>query len=139
MLFVTLFFESICFPTIVALGMRGLGKHSKRGSGWIVAGVCGGAVVPPALGGAADASSTATAMAVPMAFFVLAWTYSLAVNFVPAYRDPIDMLGHAKIGLQNTAGDEELARDKVDGVKDLEKSSVTHKNNNDAEITEAKG
>ena len=32
MLYVTLFFESICFPTIVALGMRGLGKYTKRGS-----------------------------------------------------------------------------------------------------------
>lgn len=42
MLYVTLFFESIIFPTIVALGMRGLGKHSKRGSGFIVGGVCGG-------------------------------------------------------------------------------------------------
>jgi MFS transporter, FHS family, L-fucose permease len=38
MLYITLFFESICFPTIIALGMRGLGRHSKRGSGWIVAG-----------------------------------------------------------------------------------------------------
>lgn len=55
MLYVTLFFESICFPTIVALGMRGLGKYSKRGSGFIVAGVCGGAVVPPILGATADA------------------------------------------------------------------------------------
>lgn len=36
MLYITLFFESICFPTIVALGMRGLGRHSKRGSGFIV-------------------------------------------------------------------------------------------------------
>lgn len=42
MLYVTLFFESIIFPTIVALGMRGLGKYSKRGSGFIVGGVCGG-------------------------------------------------------------------------------------------------
>lgn len=41
LLFVVLFFESICFPTIVALGMRGLGKYSKRGSGFIVAGVSG--------------------------------------------------------------------------------------------------
>lgn len=41
MLYLTLFFESIIFPTIMALGMRGLGKHSKRGSGWIVGGVCG--------------------------------------------------------------------------------------------------
>lgn len=45
--------------------------------------------MPPALGGAADASSTAHAMAVPLSFFVLAWSYSFAVNFVPAYRDPI--------------------------------------------------
>ncbi len=28
MLYITLFFESICFPTIVALGMRGLGRHT---------------------------------------------------------------------------------------------------------------
>lgn len=27
MLYIVLFFESICFPTIVALGMRGLGRH----------------------------------------------------------------------------------------------------------------
>lgn len=43
MLMMTLFFESICFPTIVALGIRGLGRHTKRGSGYIIAGVAGGA------------------------------------------------------------------------------------------------
>ena len=43
MLMLTLFFESVCFPTIVALGIRGLGRHTKRGSGWIVGGVSGGA------------------------------------------------------------------------------------------------
>lgn len=36
MLFMTLFFESVCFPTIVALGIRGLGRHYKKGSGLIV-------------------------------------------------------------------------------------------------------
>ncbi|KAF2486814.1 hypothetical protein BDY17DRAFT_86468 [Neohortaea acidophila] len=83
MLFVALFFESICFPTIVALGMRGLGKHSKSGSGLIVAGVSGGAVVPPLLGVTADMRSTAFAMVVPLCFFLSAWTYPLAVNFIP--------------------------------------------------------
>lgn len=53
MLYVVLFFESICFPTIVALGMRGLGRHTKRGSGYIVGGVIGGACVPPLTGGKA--------------------------------------------------------------------------------------
>ena len=94
MLYVTLFFESIIFPTIVALGMRGLGKYSKRGSGFIVGGVSGGAVVPPLLFVAADTrgevnlatgnAPTAFAMVVPLCFFVAAWSYSICVNFVPA-------------------------------------------------------
>ncbi|GAB1727085.1 hypothetical protein NU195Hw_g3938t1 [Hortaea werneckii] len=104
MLFLTLFFESICFPTIVALGMRGLGKHSKRGSGWIVGGVCGGAVVPPILGAVADIyDNTAPAMSVPLAFFIAAWTYAICVNFVPAYRIPADRLGETKIGVEDAA------------------------------------
>lgn len=109
MLYMTLFFESIIFPTIVALGMRGLGKYTKRGSGWIVGGVAGGACVPPLLGAAADAqNSTAKAMSVPLAFFIAAWTYPICVNFLPYYRDPVDSLGEAKIGLTNTgASDEE--------------------------------
>jgi len=62
MLYLTLFFESIIFPTTVALGMRGLGKYSKRGSGFIVGGVAGGACVPPLLGAAADINNS-TALA----------------------------------------------------------------------------
>jgi len=113
MLYVTLFFESICFPTIVALGMRGLGKYTKRGSGFIIGGVAGGACVPPLLGAAADAqNSTAKAMSVPLAFFIAAWTYSLCVNFVPAYRDPADKFTTAKIGLETgSPRDEENQRD----------------------------
>lgn len=103
MLYVTLFFESICFPTIIALGMRGLGRHTKRGSGWLVAGVFGGAVVPPLTGVAADAHGTAMAMVVPLMFFVAAESYALAVNFVPAYRDPADAFTTTEIGLSNHA------------------------------------
>ena len=112
MLYITLFFESICFPTIVALGMRGLGKYTKRGSGFIVGGVCGGAVVPPLLGAAADAhNSTALAMVVPLCFFVAAWSYALCVNFVPEYRIPADKFSTTKIGLRDP------------GVNDEEKNS----------------
>ncbi|KAI1087839.1 MFS general substrate transporter [Rostrohypoxylon terebratum] len=109
MLYVTLFFESICFPTIVALGMRGLGRHTKRGSGWLVAGVMGGAAVPPLTGVAADAKQTAFAMVVPLCFFVMALTYAVAVNFVPAYRDPADAFSTAEVGLTNHRDDEESA------------------------------
>jgi FHS family L-fucose permease-like MFS transporter len=100
MLFVVLFFESIVFPTIVALGMRGLGKYTKRGSGLIIAGVSGGAIVPPLTGRAADLNSTAIAMSVPLMFFVAAWTYAAAVNFVPRYRDMADKFSMAKIGIE---------------------------------------
>jgi FHS family L-fucose permease-like MFS transporter len=105
MLYLTLFFESIIFPTIVALGMRGLGRHTKRGSGYIVAGVAGGAVVPPLLGVAADNfDSTQKAMCVPLAFFIAAWSYSLCVNFVPAYRDVADRFSTTDIGVTKNEG-----------------------------------
>lgn len=66
MLYLTLFFESVCFPTIVALGIRGLGKYYKRGSGFIVAGVSGGAAIPPLTGHVADMhDNTGIAMVVP--------------------------------------------------------------------------
>lgn len=117
MLYVTLFFESIIFPTIVALGMRGLGKYSKRGSGFIIAGVAGGAIVPPILFAAADSQGqanyatghapTAIAMTVPLAFFVAAWSYSLAVNFVPRYREVVDKFHTTEIGVVNAHMDEE--------------------------------
>ncbi|OTA99855.1 hypothetical protein M426DRAFT_324746 [Hypoxylon sp. CI-4A] len=110
MLYVTLFFESICFPTIVALGIRGLGRHTKRGSGWIIAGLLGGACVPALTGVAADAHQTALAMVVPMAFFVGALSYALAVNFIPAYRDPADAFSSTEVGLEGN-------RDGVDEEK----------------------
>jgi MFS transporter, FHS family, L-fucose permease len=108
MLMITLFFESVCFPTIVALGIRGLGRHTKRGSGWIVGGVAGGACVPPLLGAAADIhNSTAFAMIVPVMFFVAAWTYAAAVNFVPLYVEAADKIGMSDIGVRNAGGSEE--------------------------------
>jgi len=60
------------------------------------------------LGKAADLNnSTAKAMSVPLAFFIAAWTYSLCVNFVPAYRDPADKFTTAKIGIEARSPREE--------------------------------
>lgn len=72
MLYLTLFFESVCFPTIVALGIRGLGRHYKRGSGVIVGGVIGGGCVPALTGKVADIhNSTGIAMVVPLAVSII--------------------------------------------------------------------
>ncbi|GAB7325562.1 hypothetical protein MBLNU13_g09562t1 [Cladosporium sp. NU13] len=131
LLFVTLFFESIIFPTIVALGMRGLGKHSKRGSGWIVGAVCGGAVVPPILGAASDArDSTQFGMVVPLVFFIAAFSYAICVNFVPAYRDVVDAFAETKVGVENVgvAKDEETGSPAggVLGEKGLGSGEASH-------------
>lgn len=124
MLYLTLFFESIIFPTTVALGMRGLGKYSKRGSGFIVGGVSGGACVPPLLGVAADLqNSTATAMTVPLSFFIAAWTYPICVNFVSAYRVPVDSLSAAKIGLRNAGGGSPARSEEIDTEKGVVETS----------------
>lgn len=126
MLYVVLFFESVCFPTIVALGMRGLGKHTKRGSGFIVGGVVGGACVPPLTFLAAQKHGSGMGMIVPMVFFIVAWSYALCVNFVPAYRDVVDSFADADIGLQGNAHDEEhsAASDKAMEGSDEKPSAV---------------
>lgn len=131
MLYITLFFESIIFPTIVALGMRGLGKYSKRGSGFIVGGVAGGAVVPPLLFAASDSQNnksdapTAVAMSVPLAFFVAAWSYTLCVNFVPAYRDVADKFTTTEIGVVGAQVDDVESQSPGSGVVGKEKPAQT--------------
>lgn len=107
MLFMVLFFESICFPTIVGLGMRGLGRHTKRGSGYIIAGVAGGAVVPPLTGVANDRHGNGVGMVVPMMFLAAAWTYAFSVNFVGSYVRVVDSFGEADVGLKDRDVDPE--------------------------------
>lgn len=103
MLYFVLFFESVCFPTIVALGIRGLGRHYKRGSGFIIAGVIGGAAVPALQGKVADIhNSTHISMVVPMCFMLASFSYAFCVNFVPYYRIPADALGNSDIGIAPT-------------------------------------
>lgn len=121
MLYLVLFFESICFPTIVALGMRGLGRHSKRGSGWIVAGVCGGAAVPPLMGAVADLhDDMGIAMVVPLAFFVATMTYAGAVNFTPRYRQVADAFTESDVGTTAALAAKDAEKAEEHGVETVE-------------------
>jgi MFS transporter, FHS family, L-fucose permease len=52
-----------------------------------------------ATGAAADAYGTGISMFVPLIFFIAAWSYAFAVNFVPSYRDPVDAFHITEIGL----------------------------------------
>lgn len=47
-------FKSNVFPTIFTISIRSLGRHTKRGSPWIVASVSGGALLPAIIGLVAD-------------------------------------------------------------------------------------
>jgi MFS transporter, FHS family, L-fucose permease len=54
---------------------------------------------------------------------VLAWTYAVCVNFVPAYRDPADKIGDSDLGLAERhleAGDKkpESIEEKTEDVND---------------------
>jgi FHS family L-fucose permease-like MFS transporter len=95
-LMLVLFFESCIFPTIFTLSIRGLGRHTKRGSSWIVASVCGGALFPAITGLAADHSSYHKAMGVPLAGFFVAFAFPIYLNTVCAKE--LDGFRATKIG-----------------------------------------
>jgi FHS family L-fucose permease-like MFS transporter len=76
-LFGTFFFMSIMFPTIFALGIRGLGEHTKLASSLIVMSIVGGAIAPPLMGYIADVSSMRVGFALPLVCFVFIALYGM--------------------------------------------------------------
>lgn len=70
------FFMSMMFPTIFALGVKGLGTHTKTGGAVIVMSIVGGAAIPPLMGRVADLSSVAISYAVPALCFVGVMLYA---------------------------------------------------------------
>ena len=68
-IFGAFFFMSIMFPTIFALGIRGLGEHTKLASSLIVMSIVGGAIAPPLMGLIADRSSMRVGFALPLVCF----------------------------------------------------------------------
>jgi len=74
-MFGTFFFMSVMFPTIFALGIRGLGDYTKLGSSLIVMSIVGGAIAAPFMGHIADTHSMRTGFAVPLVCFVLIALY----------------------------------------------------------------
>ena len=96
MLSLVLLFESCIFPTIFTLSIRGLGRNTKRGSSWIVASVCGGALFPSLTGLAADHSTYHKAMGVPLAGFFVAFAFPIYLNTLCARE--LDGFRETKIG-----------------------------------------
>lgn len=77
----TSFFMSIMFPTIFALGVKGLGVNTKLGGSVIVMSVGGAAALPPLVGLIAGRTgSYALGYLVPMAAYLVVAVYGFAVR-----------------------------------------------------------
>jgi FHS family L-fucose permease-like MFS transporter len=76
-MFGSFFFMSVMFPTIFALGIRGLGDYTKLGASLIVMSIVGGAIAAPFMGHIADTHSMRTGFAVPLVCFVLIALYGV--------------------------------------------------------------
>ncbi|KAI3402088.1 hypothetical protein diail_17 [Diaporthe ilicicola] len=102
MLSLVLFFESCVFPTIFTLSIRGLGRHTKRGSSWIVAAVSGGALFPSLTGLLADHKGYHIGMCVPLIGFFVSFVYPIFLNTV--YKRELDGFRESKIGYVDEHG-----------------------------------
>lgn len=74
----TPFFMSIMFPTIFALGIKGLGEETKIASSFLVMAIIGGAIAPVAMGFISDRTgSIQTAYVVPLFCFLIILYFGL--------------------------------------------------------------
>ncbi|MBF0945281.1 MAG: sugar MFS transporter [Alloprevotella sp.] len=69
--------ESIMFPTIFALALRGLGAHTKIASSLLIMSIVGGAVAPLLMGIVADGHSMALGFVAPLVCFVVIAAYAV--------------------------------------------------------------
>jgi len=75
--FLTSFFMSLMFPTIYALGIKGLGANTKLGGSFIIMSIIGGAAAPPAMGLLYGVwHSMAVAMIVPLICYAVVTHYA---------------------------------------------------------------
>jgi MFS transporter, FHS family, L-fucose permease len=83
---VSSFFLSVMFPTIFALGLKGLGPNTKLAGSFLVMAIVGGAVFPPIHGFIAKTTgSVAKGYTVPLLGYAVVAIYGLSVC-----RKPID-------------------------------------------------
>ncbi len=75
-LFLSCFFMSIMYPTIFALGIRGLGARTKFGSSLIVMAIVGGAIMPYLMGKIADLYSMRMGFTTPLFCFAYVTVYA---------------------------------------------------------------
>ena len=71
------FFNSIMFPTIFTLAVKGLGSMTSKGSGLVCQAIVGGAIIPLVQGVAADMIGIQLSFVVPMLCYIYIGWYAL--------------------------------------------------------------
>jgi FHS family L-fucose permease-like MFS transporter len=100
-LFLSCFFMSIMYPTIFALGIRGLGEHTKLGSSIIVMAIVGGAVMPFLMGWLADTYSMRMGFLMPLGCFIYVAAYAALWPWLERL-DTSGSAGHRRAGMAVT-------------------------------------
>jgi FHS family L-fucose permease-like MFS transporter len=85
-LFLIFFFMSIMFPTIFALGIKGLGEKTKKASSFIVMSIVGGAIFPMFMGWIADISSMSVGFFAPIPLFAYIFYYAVEGHKIVAVK-----------------------------------------------------
>jgi FHS family L-fucose permease-like MFS transporter len=84
------FFNSIMFPTIFTLAIRGLGQQTGRASGLLCQAIVGGAILPLIQGVVADQYSIQFSFIVPIfAYFYISWYALLGSRPTPVIQEAL--------------------------------------------------
>ena len=89
------------FPTTYSIALKGLGRHTKRGSLFLVTALAGGAIWVPATGAVADAAGVQKALCVPIGGISLGLGYAIFLNLYR--RKQLDGLRACERGLKRSA------------------------------------
>lgn len=82
------FFMSIMFPTIFALGVKDIGKHTKLGSSFIIMAIVGGAILPPVMGVISENVGIQTSFLLPTVCFLFVAYYGFQ-GYKHRERNPV--------------------------------------------------
>jgi FHS family L-fucose permease-like MFS transporter len=95
---ITSFFMSVMYPTIFALGVKGLGDDTKVGGSLIVMAIVGGALFPPAMGLISRMTgSVALGYLIPLAGYLVVAIYAFIVpriNSLTVSRHSVEVSPH---------------------------------------------
>ncbi len=70
-------FNSIMFPTIFSLALKGLGRHTSQGSGILCLAIVGGAILPVVMGALADTIGIHLAFLMPVICYIYIFYYGI--------------------------------------------------------------